>query len=61
MKDFINSLMKACPKYSEHFSKRENLVFQTIFHRNVKIQGKFFKNPDFQGELELQKMFAIVR
>ena len=51
----------ACPKYSEHFPKRGNPVFQTIFRHNGEIQGKFFKNPNFQGKLELQKMFAIVR
>ena len=52
---------QACPKYSEHFPKRGNPVFQTIFRHNGEIQGKFFKNPNFQGKLELQKMFAIVR
>ena len=52
--------ISACPKYSEHFPKR-GPVFQTIFRHNGEIQGKFFKNPNFQGKLELQKMFAIVR
>ena len=27
----------ACPKYSEHFSKKGNPVFQTIFRHNEKI------------------------
>ena len=58
--DFRRVLWRV-PKYSERFSKRENPVFQTVFCHNGEIRGKFFKNPNFQVEFELQKMFAIVQ
>ena len=50
-----------CLKYSEHFPKRKNPIFQTFFIKIGKYRVALHKIRTFKGSQSFKKNFATIR